>query len=548
MRDLAACGGLALAALVWAWPLVSRLATHVPGTAIDVDVASMVWNVAWVQRAIETPATLLRSDVILVPFGADLTAHTYGLFPALLAWPVAHAFGALAAFNTMLIAMLALNGSLGYLLLRDLGASRAAALVAAAALMLSGPVLDQFRVGRPIFAAIWITCAAAIATRRLLARPTAMWTLALGAALTAALFTDLQMLLFTALWVEWLVIWHIASERGIDARRAGALAAAIVVVAVPFLSIVYPAFAGGSLAVPDQSEAVRYSYRWWDYFDPSIVPRVIGGYELAMAAVAGLPMLIRDRRLRAWWFGAAMLFVLALGPTLKFTGLPMPFALFSWWPALAQFRMPSRLTIPAVIGLAAVLALLLDRVFARLQARTVAVLAGAAIVLRVALAIAQHPVATQEYAPSGIYDRLAQEPDAGTVIEVPFGVRSGLDQIGDGGDMLQYYQLAHGRPIINAMIARLPPSVFAFYRGHPSLMLLAGEAVTASDGELAADLGVVIDAVTAGHVVVPHDLMTGDQISRVARLLDAHPRLRHWITEGSVAAYRVAGFRYLPSR
>ena len=120
----------------------------------------MVWNVAWVQRAIDTPATLLRSDAILVPFGADLTAHTYGLFPAALVWPITRVSGALTAFNVMLLGTLVLNGWLGYALYRDLGVSRAAAMTGAAALMLSGPALDQFRVGRPIFAALWVTSAA----------------------------------------------------------------------------------------------------------------------------------------------------------------------------------------------------------------------------------------------------------------------------------------------------------------------------------------------------------------------------------------------------
>lgn len=534
-----ACFVLLMFALAWAAPIAQRLGTHLPGTAADLDVASMVWNVAWVQRAIETPATLLRSDDILVPFGADLTAHTYGLLPAMLAWPVAHGLGALAAFNAMLLGTLVLNGWLGYALFRDLGVSRAAAMVAAAALMLSGPALDQFRVGRPIFAAIWVTCAALIATRRLLARPTIGWTIALGSALVAALFTDLQILLFTAIWIGWIVAWHVAAERGLDERRAAALAAAIAMVAAPFLLVVYPAFGGGALPVPDREEAMRYSFRWWDYLEPSIVPRAIGGYELAIAGVAGLFSLRRDPRLRVWWFGALVLFVLALGPTLKFTGLPMPFALFSWWPPLAQFRVPSRLTIPAVIGLAAVLALLLDEVFRKMRIRHALVLAGAAIALRLTLAVVYHPFETQRYAPSVIYDYLARERDAGAVIEVPVGVRSGLDRIGHGEEFLQYYQLAHGRPIVNAMIARLPADVFAFYRGHPSLMLLAGEPVTAPDRELAADLAAVIDAIGAGHVVMHRDLMTPGQVARVTRLLDTHPRLRPWTSEGALAAYRV---------
>ena len=126
--DAGACFVLLMVALACAAPIAIGLGTHLPGTAVDLDVASMAWNVAWVQRAIETAATLLRSDAVLVPFGADLTAHTYGLLPAVLAWPAAHGFGALTALNVMLTGTLALNGWLGYALFRDLGVSRIAAL------------------------------------------------------------------------------------------------------------------------------------------------------------------------------------------------------------------------------------------------------------------------------------------------------------------------------------------------------------------------------------------------------------------------------------
>ena len=225
--------------------------------------------------------------------------------------------------------------------------------------------------------------------------------------------------------------WHVASERGIDGRRAVALAAVIAMVAAPFMLIAYPAFSSPALPVPERDEAVRYSFQWWDYLAPSIVPRAVGGYELA---IAGALWLRREPEMRVWWTGALVLFVLALGPTLKFTGLPMPFALFSWWPPLAQFRVPSRLTIPAVIGLSAVLSLLLNRVFAMLRVRHALIIA--LIALRLMLAVAQHPFHTQQYVPSVVYDYRASARNAAAVIEVPVGVRSGLDRIGHGEELL----------------------------------------------------------------------------------------------------------------
>lgn len=532
---------LLMAALAWAATLLSRLHTHLPGTNTDLDVATMVWNVGWLQRAIDTDASVLFSDAVLIPFGADLRAHTYGLFPALLVYPLASAFDALAAFNVMLIGTLVLNGWFGYALFRQIGAGAAAAMVAACALMLSGPSLDQMRVGRPIFAAIWITCLTLIAALRVLARPTLAWTLLLSLSLIAAAFTDLQMLLFATLWLIGLVLWFFTRERDRDASRLLALASAAAIAAIPFLAILYPAFSAGGLplATPGYEEALRYSYRWWDYFVPSVLPHAIGGYELAVAAVAGVILLRHDARVRFWLAGALMLLVLALGPELKLTGVPMPFAMFAWWEPLAQFRTPSRLTIPATIGLAAVMALVVDRWFSRWSSRTVAWCAGAALALRVVLATIQHPLATQSYPVFNAYREVATAGEAGSLVEVPFGIRSGLDRIGNGGEALQFYQHIHGRKIINAMVARLPSELFEFYRRHPSLLVLAGEPTAAGDRELATDFDNVLDLVNAAFIVVHRELMNANQLAAVDRLTGSSTKLVRWLTERELVVFRV---------
>jgi hypothetical protein len=501
----------------------------------------MMWNVWWVQRAMEGRASWFATDAVLLPFGADLRVHVYGPFPAALVWPVARSAGVLPAFNVMLIGSIVLNGWLAYLLFRELPVSRPAALAAGAALMLSGPVLDQMRVGRPIYASLWITCAALVVARRLLARPTLARSLGLAAMLVVSFFTDAHMLLFTSLWLACLVVWTAVSQRGLDVGRLGSLAAAVAIAALVFLTLMYPAIerATSSGAVPSTAEAVRYSFRWWDYVTPSIVPRAIGGYEVALVLIAGLWVMRHDRRV-AFWLGATCVFlVLALGPTLKPTSLPLPFAAFHWWPAVAQFRTPYRFTIPAVIGSAAVMALVLDRLLRGRRDRRLEGIVLLAVAIRVSFAMVQHPLRIQSYPTAALYRQLASAGDPGAIIEVPFGVRTGTDQIGAGAEVLQYYQPVHGRPIINAMIARVPPQVFAYYRAHPSLLLLAGEQVDDASDALAADLGDVIDRVGAAYVVVHPRLMTADQFARAAVLLDHHPRLRRWVVEGDLIAYTV---------
>ncbi len=579
-----AFGTLLLLTLVWAAPLAAQLTTAIPGTPTDLDVVTMVWNVGWVQQALETDARLFRSDAVLIPFGADLRLHTYGAFPAAVAWPVAYGAGVIAAYNVMLIGTVALNGCASYVLFRGLPTRPAAALAAAAALMLSGPVLDQMRVGRPIFASIWITCAAIVVARRLIARPTVCSGVALGALLVAALFTDFQMLLFTGLWLWLLAAWTIWRERGIDLPRAAAGLLALAILAVPFTAIFYPALAGApaaSIAAPSPAEAIVYSYRWWDYFTPSVMPRALGGYEMAIGLAAGLVMARREPRLRFWLMGAGVLLLLALGPKLQFTEIPLPFSLLSAWPPLAQFRSPSRLTIPAVIGIAAVAAVVLDRLLASkiwgrvyihflrahrrdpkfadaeiedspdpvvwVETRLAALVVGAMLALRVGLAVIQHPLATQQYPAYDVYRRIADDGTGAALIEVPFGVRSGLERIGTGGESLQYYQHVHRRPIINAMVARLPHAVFEFCRSHQSLMFLAGEEVDASDQAISWDLELVLDMVGAGHVLVHRGMMEAVERLHVERVLDAHPRLERWVIEGDVLVYRVVASQpFLP--
>jgi hypothetical protein len=321
------------------------------------------------------------------------------------------------------------------------------------------------------------------------------------------------------------VLWFFARERDRDASRLLALAIAAALAAVPFLAILYPAFSADALplAAPGYLEAVRYSYRWWDYFVPSVLPHAIGGYELAAAAVAGLFLLRRDSRMRFWLAGALVLLVLALGPELKFTGMPMPFAMLAWWEPLQQFRTPSRLTIPAAIGLAAVLALVADRVFSRWPSRQV--------------------VCTQAYPVFDAYRQIAESREPGSIVEVPFGVRSGLDRIGNGGEALQFYQHIHRRPIMNAMVARLPGEVFAFYRRHPSLLVLAGEQTDKTASEIAVDFDNVLDLVGAGFIAIHHGMMTANQLAAVDRIIASNTRVVLWMTEDDLTVFRIARSR-----
>jgi hypothetical protein len=164
-------------------------------------------------------------------------------------------------------------------------------------------------------------------------------------------------------------------------------------------------------------------------------------------------------------------------------------------------------------------------------------IAAAAILVRLVYAQQHDPFAIQTYPSYAVYDRLAREPGRFTLLEVPFGVRSGLERIGQGGEVLEYYQHVHGKPLLNGMIARLPDSVFAEYAAHPSLVLLSGGEV--DEQGLQQDLTDVLDWTATRYVLVHASLLDAEQTTRVLPLLDTHPRLQRLDQELDLVVYAV---------
>jgi hypothetical protein len=514
---------LAAVAVVYTWPLLARLTTALPGRPSDLDVATMVWNVGWVHHALTTGGPLLRSDDVLVPFGADLRLHTYGLLQGVLAAPLVALVGVVGAFNLMLVATLWLNGVALYALGKTESGSALAALVAAVCFMLASPILDQLRVGRPTFASLWIAIAALLVMRRLLHAPRWWLAVALGALLLAALVTDFQIVLFTGLW---LAAYGITRVRP---RHLAALAVAGLIAAVPFALVFYAALAADEYPRPSLQDMQEYSFRVWDFLDPTVVPHAFG-IELAVAAVAAIVL----RRNLVWLVGGLAFVVLSLGPFLQPTQIPLPFAALSLWPPLAQFRTPYRFAMPAVLGLAVVLCCVLAPLVARWPASIRIAAVGALVAARLGVALIQDPLHTQTYPTYAFYQHLGATPGRLTIVEVPFGVRSGLERIGEGGEVLEYYQHVHGRPLLNAMVARLPRGLFETYRGHPSLRFLAGEDVAPS----ADDFRDVLSWTNAGYVLVHRDLLSPDQAQRIVAFLDAQPGVQRVGSEGELDVYR----------
>lgn len=532
---------IAIVTILYLSPLLSQLTTAIPGTANDHDVATMVWNVGWVRHGLNTGADLLQTDAVLVPFTSDLRLHTYGLLQGFMVYPFTGILGVVGAYNLILILTLFLNGLSLYWLAYTYVQHVVASLIAAVWTMLGTPLLFQITVGRPTFGSIWIVCLSLFVMRNLLDRPTWLNGVALGGLLLAALLTDFQIVLFTALWLSAYGLYRLWRDRGTICSRWHILALSIagLVFGIPFFVIFYPALSSTNTQQPLLESMTLYSFRLTDYVTPGIL-ELAYGYELLLSMLLALIVFRWRGAYRFWLMGAVGILILALGPYLQLgeMRIPLPFAALSLWPPMSNFRTPYRLAMPALIGLGMVAAYLLAHLLPHIRLyRWLIFVAAVAIGGRLVFAIFHDPVRVQTYPEYAIYHQIADEPGDFTILEVPFGVRSGLDRIGQGGEILQYYQHIHGKQLLNGMIARLPTSVFQFYREHPSLLFLGGE--LAFSDSFDADFADVLRWSSARYVLVHNRLLPQEDQIVIKAFLDRQPQLQHIGQEADLLIYRV---------
>ncbi len=122
--------GYLLAGIVFTWPLVLHLDTHViQKGAIPVDAGQNIWNLWWVRQSLLTGSNPYLTRYLFYPEQINLFWQTLGLPNALLVLPILLGAGPLVAFNTLILLSFGLGGYFAYRLGRAVLTDRIAALV-----------------------------------------------------------------------------------------------------------------------------------------------------------------------------------------------------------------------------------------------------------------------------------------------------------------------------------------------------------------------------------------------------------------------------------
>jgi hypothetical protein len=199
------CGVLAL---VWTFPLVRHLSTHLPGrsTADNVD---FLWNFWWMRTALASGLDFFSTPYLFVPVGSDLTLHTHTALPAFLGATLLGTLPIVTAQNLTILVALFLNGFCAYLLAwrltRDHGAATIGGLVFGGSPYISAHLHGHFNL-----TTAWIIPLVAIAASEAI-RGSTRWAAAAGLILGATAYVDYYYVVYELALVLCIVALHAAN-------------------------------------------------------------------------------------------------------------------------------------------------------------------------------------------------------------------------------------------------------------------------------------------------------------------------------------------------
>jgi hypothetical protein len=195
---------------------------------------------------------------------------------------------------------------------------------------------------------------------------------------------------------------------------------------------------------------------WFMPDRPDVFPELVGSFSLVALAAIGLAAW--RRRLPARWVGFAVCFgALSLGPFVHVAGVNTyvigPWALLRYVPVVGLARSPSRLALVAILGLSLLFAFALEALV-RCGRRWRWAAGGLAAAMAVELLAAPRPLYSA--AVPDIYALVTHAAsDSRRLLDLPTGVRDGLSSLGNFSAASNYFQTAHGRPLIGGYLSRV---------------------------------------------------------------------------------------------
>ncbi len=218
----------------------------------------------------------------------------------------------------------------------------------------------------------------------------------------------------------------------------------------------------------------------WSAHLPNGVVENIGA--IPWVAIGVIAIAVFRRRFRApaaWVLFTALAGLLALGPFIRIAGhttyVPTPWALLRYLPVVGAARMPTRMTILLMLGVAMLFAYAVRHLRETGSSWRTPVVVGALLLFELM------PAPRHLYSASvpEVYRIIAADPRPVRVLTLPFGLRDGMRSFGNFSAASQFYQTVHEKQLVGGYVSRLPREARERYRS----MVVMGLLMDLSEGK-----------------------------------------------------------------
>jgi hypothetical protein len=281
------------------------------------------------------------------------------------------------------------------------------------------------------------------------------------------------------------------------------------------------------------------SHRWFETLPGGFNENVVAIPWVAMITIVVGIFVWRFRPHRGWVLFTGLFALLAMGPFVNvakhLTYVPTPWALLRYLPIVGAARMPSRMGIVVTMGVAMLLAMVVQEMRARSRRPgAYTALVGALLIFELLPA----PRLLNDATVPAPYRFIAADPRPVRALSLPFGLRDGLSSRGNYSASSQYYQTVHGKGLIGGYLSRLPGDSVARYRRNSTLRVLMrySEGTPVDDALLAAGIERGprnVERLRIGYVVIDRERSSAELIAFAKSALN----LTYISSDGSLDLY-----------
>ena len=479
-----------LCSLVFTYPLVLRLTTHVPGHEVAGDVPIFIWNLWWMKQALTKGISPLFCDYIFAPYGVSLVFHAFVFLKALLAVPLQWFCSVWTAYNILILGTFALAGWGMFLLAHHLTGDRRAAYVAGLIYAFSPYMLTRGTGHLNYLSSEWIPLYV-LCLIRLLETQNRRWAWGGGLCLLLTGYCEYYYLIYLTLFTAFYLAWRSCRDRATVLNRTFlahfALMGAIAMAGfAPILRALFGTaqsdylYGGWGAAAKFGADLLAFVvpppgsllygntgaelYRTFSGGN-EVEATVFAGYAVLGLTATCILRLRSDEAVRPWLWLTLGGFILSLGPLLHIGGdfvfsfgdrrfaVPLPYVVVRYMPLIKGVRVAARFDIMVMLGLA-VLGAFGARYWLQRAARPAFWTAGIALVIALEYLRTPYPVAALEIPP--VYAEVARDRRDVTVMEVPLDWRTGWGSTGRRFDRQLLFQVVHGKRLLGGFAARVP--------------------------------------------------------------------------------------------